>query len=398
MHKRCLIFEAYPFFSGSQRITVNVCKILKKNGYTVSLLVVDDRFGNIKKNYEQHVDEIIYINANPVLLKYGDEDSWFKKSNFFKSVFLGLLPFYLRTLKLIRSSKYDFLYCCDPRGAVMMLAAAIFFKKTKVLHFHGKSRLPESLSKLLLKLFDSVLCVSEAVADSLPESNKKSVVYNGIDFSQYEKIDTSKVEEYIGQKTNGDRSVIRFLYVGAIRPHKGLHHIVRAIKSVICELNPSVPVALFISGDPKSAAEISFKEALSNYALENNISKHIHWLGWNDNVLGWMKSCDYLLFSSIKTENNEYEGFGSVIESSEGLPTVLVESSICDLFSIAADVTGVKEVITDNQNGIIYDASYSGLVKTIEEVVKNKHSFISFPKNESFKLETFEKRILEVLV
>lgn len=109
--KKCLVFEAYPMFSGSQRITLNVCKILRKKGFSVTLLSVDDRFGNIKKHFEDHVDEIKHIKSHPVLLKYGDEDSWFKGSNFLKSVFLGLIPFYFRSLKLISSSKYDYLYC-----------------------------------------------------------------------------------------------------------------------------------------------------------------------------------------------------------------------------------------------------------------------------------------------
>lgn len=397
INKRCLIFEAYPFFSGAQRITLNLCKVLKKNGYNITLLLADDRFGLIEKNFNGIVDEIIFIKTSEVLTKYGDEDSWFSKKTFLKSIFKGLIPFYIQSLKIIKSSKYDFLYCCDPRGAVMMLVAATMFKNKKILHFHGKSRVPGVLAKSFMSTFDNIICVSQDVADSLPISKKKSTIYNGIDFSQYKNIDVEQVESQITGKTGNERDIVRFLYVGAIRPHKGLHHIIHAFKTINDELAAtSTKAVLFISGEAKSNEEIAFKKLLQQYAFDNQVNDKIFWIGWNNDVLGWMKCSNYLLFASVKPEKNTYEGFGDMIESSEGLPTVLVESSICGLYSIASDVTGVKEVVTPGSNGYIYDSTEAGLIGGIKYVLNNHSKFISFPKGANFTVAFFEKKMLEI--
>jgi len=392
-NQKCLIFEAYPIFSGSQRITLNVCKILRKKGYSVTLLLADDRFGNIKRHFEDHVDEIKYIKSHPVLLKYGDEDSWFKSSNFLKSVFLGLIPFYLRSIKLISSSKYDYLYCCDPRGATMMLAATILFRKTSILHFHGKNRLPGFLSKLFLKVFTYVPCVSKDVADSLPPSDNKSVVYNGIDFEQYEdvKVDAvqKEMEELVGDRAN--KTV--FLYAGLFRPHKGIHHLVYAFSRLLKDSSEIIKPVLLICGAGKTPEEIGMMDNLKQYCIEHGVDQNIIWAGWRSNILAWMKYADYFVFPTINREENKFPGFGAFVESTEGLPTVLIESSICGLYSIAANVTGVKEIVSDSHNGITFEPGEKDLLEKLQWVLKNRPSYVDFPNRDNFSLTTFKDRI-----
>jgi glycosyltransferase involved in cell wall biosynthesis len=392
-----LVFEAYPFFSGSQRITLNLCKILKNRGFVVTLLLADDQFGKQKIHFEDYVNDIKYIKTNDVLLKYGDEDSWFSKKTFFKSFFLGLIPFYFKSFKLINSKKYDFLYCCDPRGAVLMFIAALFFKKKSILHYHGKNRLPLVLSKILMKVFDEVLCVSQDVANSLPVSKNKIVIYNGLDIDQYTNLKYPEIKDEISLKKSNIKDKT-FLYVGAIRPHKGLHHIINSFNEVIKDLTKiNKSALLFISGEEKSHEEVLFKRTLVDFIEKEGLSQNIIWLGWNNNVIGWMKNCDYLLFASVNREKNNYSGFGEYIASSEGLPTVLVESSMCKLYSISSSVTGVKEVISKN-NGYIYDFRKDGLTKAILEVLKNDFKFKDFPNSDYFKIDTFEKRMLKMFI
>jgi glycosyltransferase involved in cell wall biosynthesis len=394
MPKRVLIFEAYPFFSGSQRVTLNVCKILKKKKYHVTLLLVDDRFGAIRKNFEPFVDDVDFIKASAHLLSYGDEDSWFNKKKFFKSIFLGLLPFYYECLKKISSKKYDILYCCDPRGATMMLLSAKLFNKGTILHFHGKNRLPEKLSKLFLSVFDKVICVSEGVANSLPNGDNKTVIYNGIDFSQYDDIDITPVLNEV--KALRVRPSLKLLYVGLLRPQKGLHHLIYAFAKIKKE-NPEKNVELFILGGAKTAAEENFKDLMIKYCLENQVDDGVHWLGWKDNVLAWMNYADYFVFPSVDKEKNTFAGFGSEIESTEGLPTVLIESSLCKLYSIASGVTGVTEIVTNGQNGVIYDSkAEEALYNSLNSVAKNLPKFKDFPEGENFSEQTFENHILSL--
>ncbi|SEO26869.1 Glycosyltransferase involved in cell wall bisynthesis [Mucilaginibacter gossypiicola] len=394
MSSKVLVFEAYPFFSGSQRITLNVCRILKKNGFHVTLLLVDDRFGSLRKNFEPVVDEIELINASEHLLTYGDEDSWFSKKKFFKSVFGGLLPFYFNCLKQINSKKYDFLYCCDPRGATMMLLSAKLFRKKSILHFHGKNRLPNKLAKLFLNTFDTVACVSGDVARSLPEAGNKVVIYNGIDFSQYSNVDLSAVRNEVGHESVN--TAVKFLYVGLLRPHKGLHHLIHAFAKLKKE-RPDQDFVLYVLGAAKTQAEENFKKILSDFSEKNSITKNIHWLGWKDNVLAWMNYADYFVFPSIDKEDNTFEGFGAKIESTEGLPTVLIESSICKLYSIASTVTGVSEIITPGKNGELYNSNEpDALYNSLNTVLSDLPKFKDFETGENFHLSTFENKILSL--
>lgn len=393
--KRILIFEAYPFFSGSQRITLNVCRILKSQGFYTTLLLVDDRYGNIARNFDGYVDEIKYVKAYKGLLKYGDEDSWFSKKTILQSVFLGLMPFYLRCLKLINLNNYDYLYCCDPRGATMMLLPALFFRKTSILHFHGKNRLPEKLSKLFLKVFTHTLCVSKDVLDSLPPSPKKKVVYNGIDFSQYSgAADTQGVAIEAETLMGGLSSqYTKFLYAGLMRPHKGVHHLIKSFVAFL-KATPQSNAVLFLCGAAKTEAEEGFRDYLKNYCEENGVSNKVFWMGWRSDVMSWMNYADYFVFPTIDKEENTFKGFGQNIESTEGLPTVLIESSICSLFNIAADVTGVKEIISPGKNGLIYkNDGGSSLYDLFLKVEQDKPKYMGFPNRENFALETFEKEI-----
>lgn len=393
-----LIFEAYPFFSGSQRITLNVCKILKKEGCHVTLLLADDRYGNLRKNFIQHVDQIKYIKTDESLLKYGDEDSWFSKKTFFKSVFGGLLPFYLKGFTIINSKKYDVLYCCDPRGATMMFFSALFFRKRTILHFHGKNRLPLFLSKLFLKVFSKVICVSQDVADSLPVSPKKSVIYNGIDFSQYEPLDITDVVKEVKDLTGGVPSGTSvFLYAGLLRPHKGVHHLIDAFNQLIKNEDLKTKPILFLCGAAKTESEESYRDFLIKYCFEEGLENNIYWVGWKNNVLTWMQFCDYFVFPTINKEDNNFEGFGSVIESTEGLPTVLIEASLSNIYSIASNVTGVNEIISNEQNGSVFNyADDNELYKTLLTALTYDKQFIDFPNFNNFELRTFEKRIISI--
>jgi glycosyltransferase involved in cell wall biosynthesis len=392
---KILVFEAYPFFSGSQRITLNVCKILKAQGHQVTLLLADDQYGSLQKHFKEHVFKIQLIDTYNGLKNYGDEDSWFTKKRFLKSVIRGIIPFYIKSLKIINFKDYDYLYCCDPRGATMMLASAFFFKKKSILHFHGKNRLPNWLSKIFLSVFSEIVCVSHDVLESLPFSDKKIVVYNGIDFSQYGIVDFSEVsqeaESLVGMAT--DKMKI-FLYAGLLRPNKGVHHLIYAFERLLQSNDSTTTPVLFLCGAAKTPAEEKFRNILMVYCKNKGLENNVFWLGWKNNVLAWMHYADYFVFPSIDQEINNFEGFGKEIASTEGLPTVLIESSLSHLFNIAANATGVQEIISNYQNGICYDnLETDGLYKSLVFVLENELHFKKFPNADQFSLRTFENKI-----
>lgn len=396
--KRFLVFESYPYFSGSQRISFNFCKILHQQGYHITLLLADDSFGTLKKNFGPYVHEIKYVHTPARLKNYGNSESWFSSGNFFKSFFLGLLPFYIKCFLVLLKGKYDFYYYCDPRGATMLLPVIFLFRGKKIWHFHGRNKLPDPISKFFIQWADSIVCVSNDVAVSLPATVKKTTIYNGIDFKQYENISLEAAETDLqAELGNNYANSTKLLYGGLIRPHKGIHHLINAF-SAILESSSDKNMHLFLLGEPKTEWEQRYLEEMKLRCINLGIDKNVHWMGWKSNLLAWMKCCDFFVFPSIDQEENKFEGFGETIVTTEGLPTVLIEASLSGIFSIASSVTGVKEIITEGHNGSIYNPNEEGaLLETLHKAILGKREFKDFPNYSNFLLSTFENRMLDLL-
>lgn len=392
-----LIFEAYPVFSGAQRVTLNFCKVLKSNGFNITLLLADDRNGNHREKFSSVADEIILLNTSDKLTRYGNSDQWFKLSGLYTSLFKGLFPFYRQCFAIFKKHKFDYYYFCDPRGAVMMLFPSLFFKGKKICYLQSKNKLNQKLARLLYLTFtDHLLCPSTDVLESLLPSSKKQVLNYGIDFAQYSDLDPLPVKKELeALLPAGYEGRTKLLYGGLIRPHKGVHHLIYAIKYLKEKLTEREMPVVFLLGEPKGAAECTFQSTLLSYAKENNIDQYIYWLGWKDNVLEWMINCNYFIFPTIDKEKCDFEGFDAVIESSEGSPVVLIESSLCGLFTLASKVTGVNETITENQNGRMYDPNIPGaLSEALLKIMYDKPAFVGFPHRERFSPETFANKIL----
>ncbi|WP_421827545.1 glycosyltransferase [Larkinella sp.] len=397
--KKVLFFEAYPFFSGAQRVSLNLCKILKRNNYHITLLLADDSKNEISKNFSPYVDEIIKLKTSERLLSYGNFGQWFRLSVIFETLFTGLFPFYWSCIKIFTKGKFDFFYFCDPRGAVMLKIPLLFFRGKKIMYLQSKNRVSPFLSKLLFFSFiDHVISPSIDVQNSLPDSRKKSVINYGIDFSQYESVDSGNVKIEL-QNLLGEsyQNRTKLLYAGLIKPQKGLHHLIYALNC----LKSSIPEAdlpiIIILGNPSNDAEVNFKNELLEFSVKHNLNQYIHWMGWQSNVLEWMKNVDYFIFPTIDKEMSTFSGYDGVIESTEGSPVVLIESSVCGLFSIASRVTGVTETIIEKVNGITYDPNKSdSLYEALKYISIEKPKFLGFPNKQKFTLESFSNKFLEL--
>lgn len=397
MQKKVVLFESYPFFSGAQRVSLNFCKVLKENNLHVTLLLADDPQHIHRDMFGPFVDNVIVMKTNEKLTRYGNFNQWFNPVNFISTFFTGLLPFYKECYQIFKNNKFDYLYFCDPRGAVMMFFPSLFFKGVKICYLQGKNKLGAKLAKMLyLTVTDHLLCPSTDVLESLPNSSKKMVLHYGVDISQYGEINPLPVKDEIEKLLdNQDVKRLKMLFAGLIRPHKGVHHLINSMIKLKNTVSAHEMPVLFILGNPKNEIETKFMQHLKEVCDNEGVSKYIYWLGWKDNVLEWMKNCDYFIFPTIDKEECNFEGFDSVIESSEGSPVVLIESSLCGLYTIASKVTGVNETITNNHNGVMYNPNEkAGLFDKMLMVVKEKPQFIDFPTRELFSPKTFANKIM----
>lgn len=394
------MFEAYPFFSGAQRVTLNLCRALRQKEFHITLLMADDSMGAIRKNFEMHVDEIVEFTPSKRLSAYGNSENWFKLGNFIMSFFFGLVPFFWKCFKFFLTNKFDAIYFCDPRGAVMILVPSLLSRGKKIMFLQSKNKLNPILSRLLfLQFTDHVVCPSVDVLNSLPPSSKKLIINYGIDFSQYKSDNSEKVRQEVKllSKVDNDNKRAKLLFAGLIKPQKGLHHLIYSLGALKGELPEDEFPLLFILGQAKTPAEINYRDELARFCVQTSIDKYIFWLGWRDNVVDWMRIVDYFVFPTIDRERCKFPGFDNVIESTEGSPVVLIESSLTNLFSIASDVTGVKDTITEMKNGTIYNPNNPDELKNkIKFVLHSKAAFVDFPNKNNFAVDTFAEKFYEI--
>jgi len=146
-------------------------------------------------------------------------------------------------------------------------------------------------------------------------TKKKSIaVYNGIDLTQY----TAPREVNLKK----DHS-INILSVGRLTEAKDYPNLLKAISLIVMHQSNT---HFNIAGDGE------LKSELLTLTKDLKIDQHISFLGQRNDVAELMKSSNFYILSS------QYEG----------LPTVLIEAQAAQLFVIATDCGGSKEIMGGN--------------------------------------------------
>ncbi len=274
-----------------------------------------------------------------------NEEPYFEK---FRSVSKDILTLpkrkftpkaFARFLNFIRKNQIKLLHS-HGKGAGIYTRLAKLFTGTKVIHhFHGihlpknplNRILHRTVEKLLSKITDELICVSESEKDRVLElklapADRIKVVYNGLDFSKV-KIRRKKTAEKI------------IVFVGRIDIyHKGIDRALRVISSLKNATHQKFKFYIVGDGEDMNKAK--------DMVNELNLKDVVVFLGRRDDVPRILSEA-YIFFSMSRWEGLPY----SVAEAmASGLPTVL------------SNVEGHKDLVKDETTGF--------LVNTEEEAVR----------------------------
>ena len=175
--------------------------------------------------------------------------------------------------------------------------------------------------------------------------DKKPVfsIKNGIDFSVY---DRNSVGLELREKLKVPEDAILVTTTGALEERKGQRYLIDAVvklrkdkKSVYC----------WIAGGG------SLQETLEKYIEENDADEYIKLIGNRKDIPEVLRASDVYVLPSLH----------------EGLPNSLMEAMAMGLPCIATDVGGVRELIDDQQSGVIVHpkdsiAIYHSILQLIE--------------------------------
>ena len=190
------------------------------------------------------------------------------------------------------------------------------------------------VEKTAIEMADAIIAVSvETKEDVLKhfdvDENKIEVIYNGINLSQYKKVEgTSVLEEY-----NIDPNKPFVLFVGRITKQKGIIHLVNAIKYIDHDtqivLCAGAPDTKDIAKEMENAVAEAKKERDNIFWIDKMLDKK--------DVIQLYSQADVFCCPSI------YEPFG----------IINIEAMACETAVVASAVGGIKEVVIPGETGIL---------------------------------------------
>lgn len=378
--KKVVIFEFFTGnIAGAQKVTLNIIPMLKKK-YDVIIY--------------QRINDTLYSNC---LKKFGNNkklpfESLFKKvfgTGRFESnkktkmdklyFIINVILFNFFALFQIIKEKPDYTYTYDPRGLVLS-CLLLKLTKTKVIwHLHSKLSCSDKIAKVIMYFVDEIIVPSQNIKDSLPLDNKVKVIYNGFDLER----------EVIKSALSDD---LNLSFVGSLVAHKGLHNILLALNSI---KHSSVKLHVYGSYS-HSNYSLNYEEYITSLILEHSLQDKVIFHGWCSDVIPEIMKTYLLIFPSVINQKLSFNGNTMNVNSSEALPTIVIEALSVETPVVAVNTPGISEIVVEKSDGIIISESESILIaNAVNKIITDYDNYHPDSKLiiEKFSLEEMQQHI-----
>jgi teichuronic acid biosynthesis glycosyltransferase TuaC len=180
-----------------------------------------------------------------------------------------------------------------------------------------------------LRMNDHIIAVSNLLmkeAQRVVAGVEVSTIYNGFDPSRFYPMDSKTARKRLDMPLEGKVA----LFVGNLKPVKGLHVLLEAFSQVVNQV-PEARLVLVGDGPLRSA--------LMGQARESGLEGKVAFVGRRppDEIPLWINASDVLVLPSIS------EGFGAVV----------LEAMGCGKPVVATDVAGVSEIVQHRKTGYL---------------------------------------------
>ena len=224
----------------------------------------------------------------------------------------------------------------------------------------------KAVNQFVYRAADRVLVVSQEIKEIVQrrfglEDTKILVLKNGIVCDG----DTSMPVE-LQKEFSISANKLKLIAAGRLVPLKNFDILVRAIAEVINQGQNDLLVLIAGEGEER----VRLEQLIRDLGIES----YVKLLGLRHDVMGLMQACDLFVMPS------RYEG----------LSLAMIEAMACGLPIIASDVRGLKDYITNEQNGLLFPAGdYKTLAERILQLANNRElrSKLSQGARESFEKE-----------
>lgn len=192
---------------------------------------------------------------------------------------------------------------------------------------------------------DAIVGVCKSVSDAFSQythiTKKVRVVYNTLDSNRIISLSKSNPPVFF------DKQYINIVTTGRLGKEKGYSRLINVCKKIRDEGNS---IKLYIIGS--GTEEESLKRQVNNLSMDNTV----FFLGFQDNPYQYVDKCDIFVCSSF----------------TEGLSTATLEALILGKAIVSTDVSGAKEILGDNEYGIIVNNSEEGIYSGLKTLLNDR--------------------------
>ncbi len=211
-----------------------------------------------------------------------------------------------------------------------------------------------ALRNAILRRADAFVAISVEIADELARcsvaAQKIVRIPNGVDdavFKPASPVEKAAQRVALGVRTDDYWAV----YTGRLVTYKGLPGLLRVWERVAQDF-PAAKLALVGGGGNDMA---NCENELRAFCLSRNLGERVVFTGDVPTVLPWLQAADTFVFP---TQN---EAFG----------ISLIEAMACGLPVVSTDVGGVKDIVDDGVNSLVFKAGdESGLEAALRRVMR----------------------------
>jgi glycosyltransferase involved in cell wall biosynthesis len=306
--------------------------------------------GRVSKAFREAGIEVEIVEPGPLLNQFGKAAMEWTVKDQLRIGAVEFLPYTLRIARLIRERRIDIVHANDPRGTLLVGAAAKLARRPLIAHLRGEATFGGLPYRLFNQLPDRIITVSQSIQESLNENGraKAATVYNGTG-------DVSARGNLIPWLNYlREQGVVVVVCMASLQPFKGIHHLIRAVS----QLNSRGwrEKAVFLCVGDFYPEYPWYHEYL--YTLQDELGvENITYTGWQDDPFSFYQSADVAILPSVSRETLSTPTLNYEVRGNEGFPRCHLEAMSFGLPIVGTDIAGVREQVLDGQTGYVVPPS-----------------------------------------
>ena len=342
--KICHVNTTFIYKAGSARRTYAILKALSKRNYRVTQ--VTGR--NFEPSPDWDLSDVEFFHI-PSLVKYINPPNEITALYKLYKLFKNLKPHIVHT----HLAKAGILGRLAARWAKVPHIVTTVHGPTFSENINSVKRLIyRFLERICGKFTDWFIFVGRELRDEYIKNRicpirKTKIIQSGrpeSDFALADKFSREEIE-LVRKKFSTDKKGFLIGYIGRLVPSKAQDMAIQALKIV---RDQGIDGYLVLIGEGHLPEEKRYEDLLRRLTEKLNIGRYVYFLGYQNDVLFYMKAMDVLVLTS------KYEG----------LPNIAVEAGIVGKPLVAFKVCGISEIIQNDETGYIVE---QGNIKAMAE-------------------------------